>query len=287
MTLPQAARWKVASDKKIASQEKHGVYELVPITSVPNGRKSSAPAGYTRSRQTEYTRADWSCWVVTSPPGRLLRHLFPRVQAPEHPDGAIAAELDYEVYMLDVQTAFLNADVEEEVFVEMAPGYERSNESGVPLVMKLKKSLYGLQQSPKNWFSLMDHHLGKIGFRSLKSNPCVYIYENENGSAILALYVDDDVLLLGANKQLLDKLKKQLMDRFKMTDMGDVSRVFGMNVTRDREERTITINQRDYTEDIFQCYRMRGWTPTYTPGVGPELSLDQPEDNLLNKEGKR
>ena len=50
---------------------------------------------------------------------------------------AIAAELDYEVYMLDVQTAFLNADVDEEVFVKMAPGYERSNESGIPLVMLL------------------------------------------------------------------------------------------------------------------------------------------------------
>ena len=54
---------------------------------------------------------------------------------------AIAAELDYEVYMLYVQTAFLNTDAEGEVFVKMAPIYERSNEPGVPLLMKLKKSL--------------------------------------------------------------------------------------------------------------------------------------------------
>ena len=85
----------------------------------------------------------------------------------------INAELDCNVYMLDVQTAFLNADVEEEVFVKMAPGYKRSNESGVPLVIKLKKSLYGLRQSPKNLFSTTDHHLGKIGIRSFKSDPCV------------------------------------------------------------------------------------------------------------------
>ena len=52
--------------------------------------------------------------------------------------------------MLNVQTPFLHADVEEEVFVKTAPGYERSNESGVPLVMKLKKSLYGLRPSPKS-----------------------------------------------------------------------------------------------------------------------------------------
>ena len=87
----------------------------------------------------------------------------------------------------------------------------------------------------------MDRHLGKIGFRSFKSDPCVYVYEDENGSAILTLYVDD-VLLQGANTQLLDKPKKQLMDHFEMQDMGDVSRVLGMNVTRDREEVTITIN---------------------------------------------
>ena len=70
---------------------------------------------------------------------------------------AIVVELDYEVYMLDVQTTFFNADVEEEVFVKMALGYECRNESGVPLVMN-KKSLYGLWQSPKFWFSTMDHH---------------------------------------------------------------------------------------------------------------------------------
>ena len=55
---------------------------------------------------------------------------------------AITAELDYEVYMLNVQTSFLNADIGEEVFVKMPPGYERRNESGDPLVKKLKKSLY-------------------------------------------------------------------------------------------------------------------------------------------------
>ena len=144
----------------------------------------------------------------------------------------ITAELNYEVYMLNVQTSFLKADVEEKISVKMDPGYERSNESGVPLIMKFKK---GLRQSPKNWFRTMANHLVKIGFRSFKSDPCVYVYKDKNGSAILMLYVDD-ILLMGANKELLDKPKKQHMDLFEMTDVGDVSRVLGMSVIRDHEE---------------------------------------------------
>ena len=89
----------------------------------------------------------------------------------------------------------------------------------------------------------MDRHLGKIGFRSLKLDPCVYVYEDQNGSAILTLY-EDDVLLLGSNKRLLDKHKKQLMDRFEMTNMVDVSRVLSINVTRDRKEGTIRSTSR-------------------------------------------
>ena len=54
--------------------------------------------------------------------------------------------------MLDVQTVFLDADVEEEVFVKMVPGYETYDKGDVHFVMKLKKSLYGLRQSPTNWF---------------------------------------------------------------------------------------------------------------------------------------
>ena len=171
----------------------------------------------------------------------------------------------------------------------MAPGCEHNKESGVPLVMKLNKSLYGFRQSPTNWFSTTDHHLGKIGSRSLKLDPCVYVYEDENGSAILTLYVDD-VLLHWAptSSYWTSSIKKKLVDRFEMTDMGDVSRVLGMNrVTRDREEGIITMNQRDYTEDIFQRYGMRGCHSAYNPGVGPEMPHDQPKENLLNEESKR
>ena len=75
--------------------------------------------------------------------------------------------------------------------------------------------------------------------------------------------------MLSANKLLLNNLKKKVMDRFDMTDMGDVSRVLGMNVARNREKGMTTINQRGHTEDLIE---IEGCNPAYTPGVGPELS---------------
>ena len=188
--------------------------------------------------------------------------------------------------MLDVQRTFLNAGVEEDVFVKMAPGYETNDEAGVPLVMKLKKNLYGLRQSPKYWFGMMDVELAVIGFRPLKSDPCVYVYENKTGFAVLRLYVDD-ILFLSVSKSLLNNLKKKLMNRFEMPDMGDVSGILGMNVTRDRAKGTIIISQKDRTDDVVQRYGMKGCNLTYTPGVGSKLSLNRPEKKLLNEEEKR
>ena len=126
MTLSQAARWKVASDNEIASLEKHGVYELVPITSVPNLRivigtrwvyKIKADGVYKgRLVVLGWSQVPGIDYGGTFAPVRRLQSIRMVV--------AIAAELDYEIYMLDVQTTFLDADVEEKAFVKSPLGYE-------------------------------------------------------------------------------------------------------------------------------------------------------------------
>ena len=102
-------------------------------------------------------------------------------------------------------------------------------------MMKLGKSLYGLAETPGNWFHTIDPVLVSIGFVPLKSDNCICIYDHD-GNIILTLYVDD-LLVIGGDIQLIGKIKRKLMDEFKMTDMGGVSLVLGMQVTRDREKR--------------------------------------------------
>ena len=205
-----------------------------------------------------------------------------------------AVEFDWDILQLDVQTAFLNANVEEEVYVKMAPGYEKDEMTGVPLVMRLHKSLYGLRQSPMNWHSTIDTYVTKIGFKPLKSDPYVYVYYMDDDyinnstantsrkpEAILTLYVDD-LMLTGGDKAVLKMLKETLMNRVATADMGDISLILGMKITRIRENGTLTISQAIYTRSVLEKYGTGECKPVNTPGAGKELSLDQPEGNLLN-----
>ena len=72
-----------------------------------------------------------------------------------------------------------------------------------------------------------------------------------------------------------------------MTDMGDVSLVVGMGVTRDRDKGTVTITQEKYTKSLLERYCMATCNSTYTPRVGKDLSLDQPEERLRKWEEKQ
>ena len=104
----------------------------------------------------------------------------------------------------------------------------------------------------------------EIGFKSLKSDPCVYIYSEGGAIYVLTLSVDD-VLLLGKDSRVLERIKRKLMRRFSMTDMGDVSLVLEMEVTRDRTKGTVTIEKEKTPPRIVSYqYRMLGWASIFS-----------------------
>ena len=89
-----------------------------------------------------------------------------------------------------------------------------------------------------------------IGFRPTQSYPCVYTHGSGVALVILTLYVDD-ILITGKGPTLVEQ-KKELKERFEMTDMGEVSRILGMEVTRDYDEGTLAITQTAYVYDILE-----------------------------------
>ena len=95
---------------------------------------------------------------------------------------------DLHVHQMDVVTAFLNGHLEEEIYMEQPGGYIKPEQEH--LVCKLKKSIYGLKQSPRCWSKAFTGYMTEIGFKQSTSDPCVFV-RTRHELEILTVYVDD------------------------------------------------------------------------------------------------
>jgi hypothetical protein len=158
---------------------------------------------------------------------------------------AIAAAYDWEIEQMDVKTAFLYGDIEEDIWIELPTG------CGVSGTAKLKKALYGLKQAPRVWYNTLATFLSSLGFQPLDADSSVFCRDG----VIIAIYVDD-LLIAGAFKLDINKIKDSLKERFKMSDLGACHFYLGMEVIRDRPRRTLRLSQTAYLRKVLQDFGM-------------------------------
>jgi hypothetical protein len=127
---------------------------------------------------------------------------------------AIAAARDLELEQMDIKTAFLYGNLDEEVYIEQPPEFD----DGTGRVCKLNKALYGLKQAPRIWYQTLATFLKDLGFHPLTSDVGVFAKED----TYIAVHVDH-LLVAGPSKEKNQKLKKGLSERFDMTDLGPCS----------------------------------------------------------------
>ncbi|KAL7284388.1 hypothetical protein ACG7TL_001678, partial [Trametes sanguinea] len=191
---------------------------------------------------------------------------------------AHAALEDWDIESMDVKTAFLNGDLEEEIYMEQPEGWVvRGKENYVCL---LKKAIYGLKQASRQWNLKIHKSLLDLGFTRTYSNAGVYVYRRQGGEkvTIVVLYVDD-LLLLGDDRQHIKQVKDALKKQYKMTDLGAVKRFLGLRISRDRTIRRIDIDQEEYIQSVIERFEMADCKPSRTPlPAGAVLeSSEQPE----------
>ncbi|CAB3992128.1 Retrovirus-related Pol poly from transposon TNT 1-94 [Paramuricea clavata] len=167
----------------------------------------------------------------------------------------LALDLDMEVHQMDVKTAYLNAPVDCELYIEQPEGFVKHSESGEMLVCKLNKSLYGLKQSGRNWNHMLHTFLTSKGFTQLVSDPCVYIKKQNGKTTILLIWVDD-IIIASNSTPSLKQVKDDLSCKFKMKDLGILSWFLGINFTFTGN--TITMDQIRYIERILIRFKMEG-----------------------------
>ena len=173
---------------------------------------------------------------------------------------AIAAEQDLEMYKFDVKTAFLYGDLDEDIYLEQPPGFETEGEK---LYCKLHKSLYGLKQSPRCWNRRFIIFLKKFKFVCIDADKCIFVGFIFGFIIYLALYVDDG-LLICKSKLAIEKVLSELKKEFEITS-GDADEFVGMEISRDREKRTIKISLAAYIRKLLAKFGMSDANPSSTP----------------------
>lgn len=192
---------------------------------------------------------------------------------------ATAAVEDYHIHQMDVDTAFLQSPVDEDVYVEAPQGYQKYGPNGERLVYKLHKSLYGLKQSPRNWNLTIHEWLREYGCIRSPADPCLYIIRRGDSILIIVIYVDD-LLIVGNCKRMIAAFKKAISLRFKMKDLGEVKYLLGMSITRDRARKTVELTQTSYIEQMIERFRMEGCSPAATPADGVLRRSDTEETGV-------
>lgn len=143
---------------------------------------------------------------------------------------ALAAQKNLTIDHLDVQTAFLYGDLEEQIYLSQPEGFiKESNENKVYL---LKKAIYGLKQSSYTWNKKAKSVLIKLGHKQCKHEPCVFIKIRNKSIIIVALYVDDFFIFYN-DLFAVNNLKETLHTNFKIKDLGELAYALGMKIERE------------------------------------------------------
>ena len=175
----------------------------------------------------------------------------------------IAARYDMHMHKMDVKTAFLHGNLEEDIYMKPLPGCTPPlGKEGC--VWKLHKALYGLKQSPRCWNTLLHDYLVSEGFTRLISDYGTYRRGKGKGMTLITVYVDD-LLILNRNIHVVNSIKTNLSKRFDMVDFGEAQSILGISITRDREKGTLSLHQGEYIDNVLATFQQADGPTRVTP----------------------
>ena len=143
---------------------------------------------------------------------------------------AITVKLDYEIWQMDVKTAFLNDNLEEDIYMRQLMGFIAKGQEH--MVCKLQRFIYGLKQTSRSWNIKFDQAIKTFGFDKNPDEPCVYKRIQGATVIFLVLYVND-ILLIGNDVEVLSNIKSWLKNQFEMKDLGEANYILGIKILRD------------------------------------------------------
>ncbi|WP_461521912.1 reverse transcriptase domain-containing protein, partial [Porticoccus sp.] len=279
MERADAREWQQATQKELTSLMDMAVYDIVPL---PAGQR---PLGSKLIFKIKRTTA-------TAPPkykARLVAQGFTQREGEDFGETyspvarassiriviALAASLRLHLHQMDVVVAFLNAPLDEVIYMKPPLGMDCPE----GMVLRLKKSLYGLKQAPRNWNQDIDGFLvNNLKFRKCIIDPCIYVKRVDEQVLILVLYVDD-MIIAGSHLPDIIDFKLQISNKYKMEDLGELEFILGMKVTKNADG-SIDLNHERYATDVVTRFGLQESTcRAHTPmEQGLKLSKTELDD---------
>ncbi|CAH9055335.1 unnamed protein product [Cuscuta epithymum] len=265
--------WRLAMIEEMNALDLNGTWDLVYL---PTGKKSIG--------------CKWVFAVKVNPDGsiarlkaRLVAKGYAQTYGVDYSDTfspvakltsvrlliSLAATHGWHLHQLDIKNAFLHGDLQEEVYIEQPPGFVAQGEYGK--VCRLRKSLYGLKQSPRAWFGKFSQTIEQFGMKKGQSDHSVFYRQTQAGITLLVVYVDD-IVITGSDNAGILALKNFLHSQFQTKDLGSLKYFLGIEVTRSKKG--IFLSQRKYVLDLLAETGKLGAKPSTTPMV-PNVQLTQ------------
>ncbi|KAK1697691.1 hypothetical protein QYE76_014388 [Lolium multiflorum] len=232
-----SSKWQIAMEDELKSMSSNDVWDLVEV---PNdakrvGSKWIYKTKYDPKGNIERFKARLVAKGFTQREGIDYNETFSPVSSKDsfRIVMALVAHFDLELHQMDVKTAFLNGDLDEDVYMTQPEGFVVEGKEH--LACRLKKSIYGLKQASRQWYLKFDKIIRTFGFTENVVDNCIYVKFKGSRFTILVLYVDD-ILLACSDKDMLHETKNFLSSNFDMKDLGEASYVLGIEIHRDRSK---------------------------------------------------
>jgi hypothetical protein len=261
--------WKAAMQEEIAKLQGLQTWSVAKL---PPGKKAVGykwvyTVKYTATGLVDRYKARLVAQGFSQKPGDSYLETFSPTVRPESVRTLLAVGCmeDLEIRVVDVVSAYPRAQLHAEIHM-VAPSF-----LGLPpgTVLLVHKPLYGLKQSGREWYLEACRGLKTLGFTPCYSDPSVFITEDR--ALLIGLYVDD-MVILGPTPSAVEKVVQGIKGLWEIKDIGDISLILGIKVTRNRKERTLKLSQKAYIQGLVERFRLQGASPVTLP-VGDRSAL--------------
>lgn len=285
VSCAQHDEWESAIQSEQKSLRDAGTFTLVPRSQVPPGRKVvGVRYVFTNKYDAHGNITRRKARIVAKGFSQIAGLDFTNTFAPVHHRDTLRVFLclvalhNLECDQLDITTAFLNGDLEEEVYMNVPDGMQDASKPDH--VARLHKSLYGLKQAPRAWYKKLHQWFTANCFASSSADPCFYQRRDPSDNTIfiwVLVYVDD-CAVASNSRTALDTFKSELAQTFAMKDQGGLAYLLGVCITRDRTKRTLVLSQEQYIINALNKFNMSSCNSVTTP-LPKSVSLRKPSED--------